>query len=212
MVARKSLLRRFDSYRAMLAWASSSTLRSRSVFTLRQLVLHADQVAQHAVEGVAEVLELVAGLDLAADVQLAGGDGVADLLEVLDRLDDDVADDEVAAGHDEQRGDEGGGDEQGAVKRQWMPVESRKLTRVRSTTSSEGQSSASSSSTSASIPAVARSISPESATTFAPPCVSTDHCRISAGGGCGSSLSVLSMQKVLLLLPNLVKSSSIVRH
>ena len=55
-----------------------------------------------------QVLELVAGLDLAADVQLAGGDGVGDLLEVLDRLDDDVADDEVAAAHDEQGGDQGG--------------------------------------------------------------------------------------------------------
>ena len=43
---------------------------------LAQAVLHADEVAQHAVEGVAEVLELVAGLDLAADVQLAGADGV----------------------------------------------------------------------------------------------------------------------------------------
>ena len=82
---------------------------------LAQPVLHADQVAEHAVEGVAQVLELVAGLDLAAHVQLAGRDGVADLLQVLDRLDDDVADDEVAAGHDEQGRHQGGGDEDGPV-------------------------------------------------------------------------------------------------
>ena len=35
MVARKSLLSRFISYRAMFAWASSSTLRSRSLLTSR---------------------------------------------------------------------------------------------------------------------------------------------------------------------------------
>ena len=57
----------------MLAWASSSTLRSRSALTLRSSSCMADQVVEHAVEGVAELLELVAGLDLAADVQLAGG-------------------------------------------------------------------------------------------------------------------------------------------
>ena len=82
---------------------------------LAQTVLHADEVAQHAVEGMAEVLELVAGLDLAAHVQLAGADGVADFLQMLDRLDDDVADDEVAAGHDEEGRAEGGGDEDGAI-------------------------------------------------------------------------------------------------
>ncbi len=82
---------------------------------LAQAVLHVDEVAQHAVEGVAEVLELVAGLDLAADVQFAGGDGVADLLEVLDRLDDHVAHDEVTAGHDEQGRHQGGGDQHRAV-------------------------------------------------------------------------------------------------
>src|SRR5262249_24038929 len=44
-----------------------------------------------------------------------GADGVADLLEVLDRLDDDVADDDPAAGHGEQGGDQGGGQQPGAV-------------------------------------------------------------------------------------------------
>src|ERR1041385_396546 len=63
MVARKSPLSRFDSYSAMLAWASSSTLRSMSAFTLphwscmltrlRSLRLHARDVAEHAVAVVA---------------------------------------------------------------------------------------------------------------------------------------------------------------
>ena len=59
-----------------------------------ELVLLAHQVAQHSVEGVTEVFEFVAGLNFAADIDFAGGDGVADLLEVLHRLDDDVAHDE----------------------------------------------------------------------------------------------------------------------
>ncbi len=37
------------------------------VVDLAQLLLHGDQVVEHAVEGVRELLELVAGLDLAAD-------------------------------------------------------------------------------------------------------------------------------------------------
>ena len=42
--------------------------------------LHAHQVAEHAVEGVAEVFKFVAGLNFRTDVQLARGDGVADFL------------------------------------------------------------------------------------------------------------------------------------
>ena len=37
------------------------------VVDLAQLLLHGDQVVEHPVEGVRELLELVAGLDLAAD-------------------------------------------------------------------------------------------------------------------------------------------------
>ena len=97
MVARKSLLRRFISYSRMLAWASSSTLRSRSALTLPQLLLRRDQVAEHAVEGVGQVLELVAGLDLGPHVELAAADVVAHVAQVLERLDDHVADDDVRA-------------------------------------------------------------------------------------------------------------------
>ena len=82
---------------------------------LAQLILHVDEVAEHAIESMAQILEFVAGLDLAADVELPGRDGVADLLEMLDRLDDDVADDDLAAGHDEQGGHQGRRDEQGPV-------------------------------------------------------------------------------------------------
>src|SRR5262249_39039948 len=83
---------------------------------LAEPILHGDEVAEHAVEGVAEILELVAGLDLAADIQFAGADGVGNLLEVLDRLDDDVADDEVAAAHDQQSGDQGCAEQDGAIE------------------------------------------------------------------------------------------------
>ena len=55
---------RFISKRARFAWASSSTLRSRSWLTVAQLLLHGDEVVEHPVEGVRQLLELVAGLDL----------------------------------------------------------------------------------------------------------------------------------------------------
>ena len=64
-----------------------------------QTVLHADQIAQHAVEGVTEILEFVAGLDLAAHIELAGGYGVADLFEVFDRFDNDIAYNHPATEH-----------------------------------------------------------------------------------------------------------------
>ena len=82
---------------------------------LPQTVLHAQEVTKHAVESVAQVFELVARLDFAADVELASRDGVADFLQMLDRLDDDIADNQVAAGHEEDRGNEGGGDQQRPV-------------------------------------------------------------------------------------------------
>src|SRR6516162_2454895 len=64
-------------------------------------VLHAHQVSQHPVERVAQILELVARLDLATHIQLAGSDGVTDLLEMLHGFDDDIANNEVTAGHDQ---------------------------------------------------------------------------------------------------------------
>ena len=41
-----------------------------------EFLLHGHEVVEHPVEGVRQLLELVAGLDLGADGQLAGGDGV----------------------------------------------------------------------------------------------------------------------------------------
>ena len=85
------------------------------VVDLAQLLLHGDQVMKHAVEGMRELFELVAGLDLAADVEPAGGDGVGDVAQVLDRLDDHVADDRVRRKHRHDRRDQRGGDQHGAV-------------------------------------------------------------------------------------------------
>ena len=70
----------------MLTWASSSTLPSRSAFDLAQLVLDGDQVAQHAVEGQAERLELVAGVDLGPQGDVAVADRVAHVAQVLSGL------------------------------------------------------------------------------------------------------------------------------
>ena len=93
IVARKSLLSRFISNRARFACASSSTLRSRSSLTSRSSCCMATRLWSIRLKACDELLELVAGLDLAADGQLAGGDRVGDVAEVLDRLDDHVADD-----------------------------------------------------------------------------------------------------------------------
>ena len=82
---------------------------------LAQLLLHGDQVVEHPVEGVRELLELVTGLDLAADVELARGDRVGDVAEVLDRLDDHVADDHVRGDHRQDRRQQGRGDQERTV-------------------------------------------------------------------------------------------------
>ena len=111
MVARKSLLSRFDSYSAMLAWASSSTLRSRSALTLRQRSCMLTRLRSMRLKAWLRSSNSSPVWISLRHVQLAGGDGVADLLEVLDRLDDHVADDEIAAAHDQQGGDQGRGDE-----------------------------------------------------------------------------------------------------
>ncbi len=119
MVARKSLLSRLVSYSAMFARASSSTLRSRSAFTfllrscmfarLRSMRLKACDRSSNSSPVWISLRTLSS----------PGRDGVGDLLQVLDRLDDDVADDEVAAGHDEQRRADGERDEQARLV--WKP-------------------------------------------------------------------------------------------
>ncbi len=82
---------------------------------LAELLLHGDKVVEHAVEGVRQLLELITGVDLAADVELAGGDGVGDVAQVLDGLDDDVSDDDVRGDHRQDGGDKRGRDQNGPV-------------------------------------------------------------------------------------------------
>ena len=78
-----------------------------------EFVLDGDQVPQHAVERVAEFLELVAGADFGSEFEVALCDGVADFLEVHHRLGDHVADDQVD-GQDRQHDlDQFGGDHEG---------------------------------------------------------------------------------------------------
>ena len=85
------------------------------VVHLAQRLLHGDQVVKHPVEGVRKLLEFVAGFDLAANREPAGGDGVGDVAKVLDRLDDHVADDDVRREHRHDRRDQRGRDQHGPV-------------------------------------------------------------------------------------------------
>ena len=60
---------------------------------LAEFVLGGHEVAQHAVEGDGQFLELVAGVDVRPQGDVSVADRVADVAEVAQRLDDHVADD-----------------------------------------------------------------------------------------------------------------------
>ena len=111
MVARKSLFEPVHLEEGHVRLGQLVDLAVEVAVDLAQLLLHGDQVMKHPVERVRKLFELVAGLDLAADVQAAGGDRVGDVAEVLDRLDDHVADDRVRRKHRQDRRDQGGGDQ-----------------------------------------------------------------------------------------------------
>ena len=70
-LARNSLLSRLDSYSATLLSASWPSFRSRLLLIARKLVGAVLEVGQHRVERLGELLELVAGVDVGADVQVA---------------------------------------------------------------------------------------------------------------------------------------------
>jgi hypothetical protein len=53
---------------------------------LLKLLLGVDEAAEHAIEGDAEVLELVRGVDLGPGLDIATADLVADITEMLQRL------------------------------------------------------------------------------------------------------------------------------
>ena len=84
---------------------------------LPQFVLNGDQRPQHAVEGRGEFLELVAGVDLGPQGDVAAGHGVAHVAEVPQGLDDHVADDGIRGEHGEKDGDDRIGPEDGRVAR-----------------------------------------------------------------------------------------------
>ena len=71
---------------------------------LPQLRLRLDEVPQHVVERRGQVLELVVGVDFGPLVEVARGDGVAHVAQVLQRLDDHVADDHVQRDHRQEDG------------------------------------------------------------------------------------------------------------
>ena len=73
---------------------------------LAEFLLGGDEVAQHAVEGDGQLLELVAGVDLRPQGDVAAADRVADVAKVPQRLDDHVADDDVGGDHRQEDGDD----------------------------------------------------------------------------------------------------------
>jgi len=72
-----------------------------------ELVLHGDEIVEHPLNACESFLELVAGLDLAANVELTRGDRVGDVAEVLDGFDDHIPDDDVRGDHRQDRGHQG---------------------------------------------------------------------------------------------------------
>ncbi len=80
-----------------------------------QLLLHGDQVVKHAIERVRKLFKLVARLDLAADIQPPGGNGVGNVAQMLDRLHDHVTHDRIRRKHRDDRRDQGRRDQHGAV-------------------------------------------------------------------------------------------------
>ena len=77
-------------------------LAVEALIDLLELLLSVDEAAEHAIEGDAELLELVGGVNLGPGLDVAAADLVADIAEMLERLDDHVADDEVGGEHGEE--------------------------------------------------------------------------------------------------------------
>jgi hypothetical protein len=84
---------------------------------LPQLFLHGHQVPQHAIERLAELLELVAGANVGAPFEIAPRNRIADLLQVQHWLDNDVTHDRIGGDHGEKRRTDGGRQQNGVVPR-----------------------------------------------------------------------------------------------
>ena len=87
-LARNSLLSRLDSYRARFDSAICAELQVQALVDRAELVLALLQVGQHLVERLGEHLELIAGADVRADVEVALGDLLGGLLQHADGLED----------------------------------------------------------------------------------------------------------------------------
>ena len=85
---------------------------------LSQLLLHGHEVPQHAIERLAELLELIARADLGPPVEMAAGDRIADFPQVFDRLDDHVTNNGPRGGHGQEHRNNGGRQQNGIVPRQ----------------------------------------------------------------------------------------------
>ena len=106
MLARKSLLSRFISYSRMFSWASWSTLASRSVFTLRSSAWASVRCRSMRLKALASSSNSSLVWMSARSSVLPRLIGVADVAQVLQRLDDHVADDHVQHDHGQEHGDD----------------------------------------------------------------------------------------------------------
>ena len=73
---------------------------------LEQLVLRVNEPSQHAIEGCAEILKLIAGVNLGAGSHVAFANLVTDFPQMLQRLDDHIADNRVGREHRQEDGDD----------------------------------------------------------------------------------------------------------
>ena len=115
MVARNSLLSSIHLVQPHVQLRQLVDLAVEIHVGLPQFLLDGDQRPQHAVESRGQLLELVAGVDLGPQGDIAAGHGVAHVAEVPQRFDDHVADDGIRGEHAEKDRDDGAGPEDGRV-------------------------------------------------------------------------------------------------
>lgn len=107
----------FISCRLRFAWRQLVHLVVEAGVDLPEFLLDVHQVPQHAVVGMAQLFELVAGADVGPLIEIAVRNRIADVLEVQDRFDDHVPHDGVGGDHREEGGNDGHRDEDGVVLR-----------------------------------------------------------------------------------------------
>ena len=92
-----------DRMREIVDEAGGDAAEHRLPLLALDVLLQLDEAVGHRVEGVAELAELVAGADVDARVELAGGDALRAALQREDRRDERPPEEIADGDHDEQR-------------------------------------------------------------------------------------------------------------